>query len=82
MPSPKLTGQVALVTGAGKRIGRAIALALAREGAHVAVNYNRSADAAGQTAAEIAATGRRSVAIQADVTRRSDVERLFAAVAA
>ena len=82
MSEPKLTGQVALVTGAGKRIGRAIALALARQGAHVAVNYNRSADAAGQTAAEIVATGRRSTAIQADVSRRTDVERLFAAVAA
>jgi NAD(P)-dependent dehydrogenase (short-subunit alcohol dehydrogenase family) len=80
MPSPKLDGQVALITGAGKRIGRAIALALAREGAHVAVNYNRSAAAAEQTAAEITAAGNRSVALQADVTRRSEVERLFASV--
>ncbi len=80
MPSPKLTGRVALVTGAGKRIGRAIALALAREGAEVAVHYNRTASGAEETAAAIAALGRRSAALQADVTRRADVERLFATV--
>jgi len=80
MSSPTLNGQVALVTGAGKRIGRSIALALARQGADVAVNYSRSAAAAGQTAAEITAIGRRSVALQADVTRRAEVKRLFAEV--
>src|SRR5271155_3856936 len=80
MPSEKLAGRVALVTGAGKRIGRSIALALAREGAGVAVNYNRTTGGAQETAAEIAAMGRPSAAIQADVTRRGDVERMFAAV--
>jgi len=80
MSSPTLNGQVALVTGAGKRIGRSIALALARQGADVAVNYSRSAAAAEQTAAEITAIGRRSVALQADVTRRAEVKRLFAEV--
>lgn len=80
MPSAKLDGQVALVTGAGKRIGRAIALALASEGADVAVNYNRTAAGAEKTARDIAAMGRRSAALQADVTRRGDVERLFVAV--
>jgi len=80
MESQSLTGKVVLVTGASKRIGRSIALALAREGADVAVNYNRSAAAAEKTAAEIAALGCRSAALQADVSRRADVERLFAAV--
>ena len=80
MDSQSLTGKVVLVTGASKRIGRSIALALAREGADVAVNYNRSAAAAAKTAAEIAAMGCRSVALQADVSCRGDVERLFAAV--
>ena len=80
MSSPTLSGQVALVTGAGKRIGRSIALALAREGADVAVNYSRSAAAAEAAAAEIATLGRRSAALQADVTNRAEVERLFAAV--
>ena len=80
MSSPTLSGQVALVTGAGKRIGRSLALALAREGADVAVNYSRSAAGAEAAAAEIAALGRRSAALQADVTKRAEVERLFAAV--
>ena len=80
MSSPTLNGQVALVTGAGKRIGRSIALALARQGADVAVNYSRSAAAAEQTAAEITAIGRRSLALRADVTRRAEVKRLFAEV--
>lgn len=80
MSDGKLSGRVALVTGAGKRIGRSIALALAREGASVAINYNRSASGAEETAAEIAGLGCRSAALQADVTRRSEVARLFAAV--
>jgi len=61
-----LRGQTALVTGAGKRVGRAIALALAAEGANVAVHYSRSRAEAEQTAAEIAAQGVRSWTIQAD----------------
>jgi NAD(P)-dependent dehydrogenase (short-subunit alcohol dehydrogenase family) len=80
MSEQKLAGHVALVTGAGKRIGRAIALALAREGADLAVHYNRTASGAEETAAAIAALGRGAVALQADVSRRADVERLFSAV--
>ena len=80
MNQAQLSGRVALVTGAGKRIGRSVALALAREGASVAVNYNRTAAGAEKTAAEIASMGCQSAALQADVTRRSEVERLFAAV--
>ena len=80
MPSSTLSGRVALVTGAGKRIGRSIALALAREGASVAVNYNRTVAGAEKTLAEIAAMGCRGIALQGDVTRRADVQRMFAAV--
>jgi NAD(P)-dependent dehydrogenase (short-subunit alcohol dehydrogenase family) len=76
----KLSGQVALVTGAGKRIGRAIALALASEGADVAVNYNRSKLEAEEVVRAIQALGRRSIALQADVSRRPDVQRLFGSV--
>jgi 3-oxoacyl-[acyl-carrier protein] reductase len=62
-----LEGKTALVTGASRGIGRAIALELARQGADVAVNYARSAEAATQVVAEIEALGRRAVALPADV---------------
>lgn len=75
-----LQGQVALVTGAAKRIGRSIALRLAADGAAVAVNYRTSEAEAESLAGEIRAGGGRSVAMQADVSRRAEVETLFAAV--
>lgn len=62
-----LGGKVALVTGGSRGIGRAIALGLARNGADVAVNYVRSADAAAEVVAEIESLGRRALAVQADV---------------
>ena len=62
-----LEGKTALVTGASRGIGRAIALELARQGADVAVNYARSAEAASQVVTEIEALGRRAVALPADV---------------
>jgi 3-oxoacyl-[acyl-carrier protein] reductase len=62
-----LDGRVALVSGGGRGIGRAISLALAADGADVAVNYRRDAEAANQTVAEIVASGRRSFAHQASV---------------
>lgn len=78
--SSPLKGQVALVTGAGKRIGREIALTLARAGADVIVNYNRSKDDAREVAMEISAMGVRSMTVQADVSRPRQVERMFGAV--
>lgn len=63
----KLEGKKALVTGASRGIGRAIALALAAEGADVAVNYAGSEAAAKEVAAEIEAMGRKAVVIQADI---------------
>ena len=62
-----LQGRVALVTGGGRGIGRAISLALAEDGAEVAVNYRRDAEAAEETVKAIEALGRRALAVQASV---------------
>lgn len=75
-----LTGQTALVTGAGKRIGRSIALRLARAGADVAVNYHESAAEASQVAEEIGKMGRHAAIFPADVSRADPVRELFGAV--
>ena len=80
MPSKPLDGQVALVTGAAKRIGRSIALRLAGEGAAIAVNYRGSKADAEAVVREIQATGVKAVAIQADVSKRDEVVKLFAEV--
>ena len=80
MAEKALGGQVALVTGAAKRIGRSIALRLAADGADVIVNYASSKNEAEGVVREIQALGRRAIAVQADVSRRPEVERLFAAV--
>jgi len=74
---PLLAGRVALVTGAGSGIGRAIALRFAEEGADIATIDVNEATAA-ETAAAVGALGRRAVAVRADVSRSSDVEAAVA----
>jgi 3-oxoacyl-[acyl-carrier protein] reductase len=71
-----LEGKVAVVTGASRGIGRAIALELARFGASVVVNYNRSADAASEVVATIEEEGGEAVAVQADVGDLDQATRL------
>jgi NAD(P)-dependent dehydrogenase (short-subunit alcohol dehydrogenase family) len=79
MPGKALEGQVALVTGGAKRIGRSIALRLAAEGADVVVNYATSKAEAEELVREIQGGGRRAIAVEANVSRRADVQKLFAA---
>jgi pteridine reductase len=75
-----LAGRTALVTGAGRRVGRAIALALARAGADVAVHYNLSEAGALETAEEARAAGVSAAPLRADLSEPEQVERLFAEV--
>jgi 3-oxoacyl-[acyl-carrier protein] reductase len=77
MATKKLAGKVAVVTGASKGIGAAIAKDLAEEGAAVVVNYASSKEAADRVVADIASHGGKAVAIQADVAKKADIERLF-----
>lgn len=72
-----LTGKVALVTGASRGIGRAIAIALAQSGARVVVNYKGNTVAADEVVASIAAFGGEALAVQADVAQTVEVERLI-----
>ena len=80
MHSHPLKNQVALVTGAGRRTGRVIALTLARAGANVVVNYNHSRVEAQATAREIAGLGVEGVAMRADVSNPRQVRAMFRAV--
>lgn len=72
-----LRGKVAIVTGASSGIGRATALALARNGAAVVVNFNRNEKGAEETVADIQAMRRNAIAVRADVSQRVDVLRLI-----
>jgi 3-oxoacyl-[acyl-carrier protein] reductase len=73
----KLEGKVAVVTGASKGIGASIAKHLAAEGASVVVNYASSKEGADRVVAEIAGKGGKAVAVQADVAKQADIERLL-----
>ncbi len=75
----KLVGKVAVVTGASKGIGAAIATHLAAEGAAVDVNYTSSKEGAERVVAEITKAGGRAIAVQANVAKKSEIDQLFAA---
>jgi len=75
--SKKLEGKVAVVTGASKGIGAAIAKALADEGAAVVVNYSSSKQGADRVVADISGRGGKAIAVQGDVSKQADIERLF-----
>jgi 3-oxoacyl-[acyl-carrier protein] reductase/pteridine reductase len=80
MPNQPLTGKSALVTGGARRIGRAIALALARSGANVAITWRTSKAEAAQTVSEIEALGVRALATECDVRSEASVRTAIAAV--
>ncbi|MEM6529931.1 MAG: SDR family NAD(P)-dependent oxidoreductase, partial [Chloroflexota bacterium] len=76
-----IAGQVALVTGSAQRVGRVIALELARRGAHIVVHYNSSSDdTVRDTMQDIKSTGVNALAVQADVSTRDGVTKLFGAI--
>jgi len=74
---PRLDNKTAVITGASSGIGRAVAIAFAREGAHVVVNYNRSSGKALSIVSEINNSGGRSCAIQANVSKNDEIQRLI-----
>ena len=73
----KLTGKVALVTGAGRGIGSVIALRLAEDGASIVVNYANSRAGADEVVSAIDNKGGKAIAIQADICRRAEIVRMF-----
>ncbi len=81
MSTQKLSGKVAVVTGASKGIGASIAKYLASEGASVVVNYSSSKEGAQQVVAEIVSAGGKAVAVQGNVAKQGDIQQLFAETA-
>jgi 3-oxoacyl-[acyl-carrier protein] reductase len=79
-PTSPLANRVALVTGASRGIGKAIAIALAEAGADVAINYRAQREAAEAVAQTIRATGRKCIVVQADVSISADVNRMVKTV--
>lgn len=77
-PNQRLVGQTAIVTGSSSGIGKACALALAREGANVAINYIGNPTGAEEAAQFIRAEGGQAILIQADISKEEQVEKLFA----
>jgi len=77
MSTKKLTGKVAVVTGASKGIGAAIAKHLGAAGASVVVNYSSSKEGADRVVADITGSGGRAIAVQANVAKKADIDRLF-----
>ena len=80
MAESPLSGRVALVTGAAKRIGRSIALELASRGARVVANYRRSAADAEEVVREIERGGGEAISVCADVSQRRDVEKMISEI--
>jgi len=77
---PELSGRHALVTGAARGFGKAIAINLAHHGVKVAVNYRRSMTDAQQTVDEIKNLGGEAIAVRADVGRQDSLEKLFGTI--
>jgi 3-oxoacyl-[acyl-carrier protein] reductase len=78
--SNRFEGRMAMVTGASRGFGRLIALALAREGANIGVNYVKSRDKADQVVAEIQGLGTRAIPIQGDISKLDDVKAMAKAI--
>lgn len=77
VPTSRLDGKVALITGSGRGIGRAIAIELGRRGAKVVVNYSKSSKPANEVVGEIIESGSDAVAFQADITKPEEIAQLF-----
>ena len=72
-----LSGKVALVTGGAKRVGKAIVLALAQRGCKLVVHYHTSQTEAAETVQQLQSTGHEALALQADISRETDVDRMI-----